>query len=247
VEIEFTDEVFNQHPLFATYQALTEDNLVASQTAMNYFSNTDDPRVDVFYQRAIAAPNQGAHAGIAQGNGTNLINQNANSYSKPGPEIGGPVGGEDAPVVFMSAAESYFLQAEAVARGWGTGNAQTLYNQAIQASFLRWGFTLAEANTFQAQSTVAFPAAGSIEEKIKAIIIQKWASMAGTQNLEAWTEWRRTGYPNIFALSVSSNIGNKFPARILYPDSEVTRNPNTPAQKTVSDKVWWDVNTTGQN
>jgi hypothetical protein len=247
VEMHFTDEVFNQHPLFATYQALTEDNLVASQTALNYFSNTADPRVDVFYQRATVAPNQGSHAGIAQGNGTNLINQNANSYSKPGPEIGGPEGGEDAPVVFMSAAESYFLQAEAAVRGWGTGNAQELYNQAVQASFLRWGFTLAQANTFVAKPTVAFPAAGSTEDKIKAIITQKWASMAGTQNLEAWTEWRRTGYPNIFVVSVSTNIGNKFPARILYPDSEVTRNPNTPAQKTVSDKVWWDVNTTGQN
>ena len=45
----------------------------------------------------------------------------------------------------------------------------------------------------------------------------------------------------------TSNIGNKFPVRILYPDIEVTRNPNTPPQKTVTDKLWWDVNTTGQN
>lgn len=247
VEMEFTDEVFNQNPLFATYQALTEDNLVASQTAMEYFSTTDDPRVDVFYQRAVAAPNAGSHAGIDQGNGTNLTNQSANSYSKPGPEIGGPNGGEEAPVVFMSAAESYFLQAEAVARGWGKGNAQTLYNQGILASFLRWGFNITEANAFMGQPSVVFPAAGSKEEKIEAIITQKWASMAGTQNVEAWTEWRRTGYPGIFNVSASSNIGDRFPARILYPDSEVTRNANTPAQKTIADKVWWDVNTTGQN
>lgn len=247
VEMQFTDEVFNQNPLFATYQALTEDNLVASQTALNYYQTTNDPRVDVFYQRAVASPNQGKHAGIEQGNGTNLINQSATSYSKPGPAIGGPNGGEEAPVVFMSAAESYFLQAEAVVRGWGTGNAQLLYNQAIAASFARWGLSETQANAFISQASVAFPASGTTEEKIKAIIIQKWASMAGTQNLEAWTEWRRTGYPNFFEVSVSSNIGNKFPARILYPDSEVTRNANTPAQKTVSDKVWWDVNTTGQN
>ncbi|MCU7552386.1 SusD/RagB family nutrient-binding outer membrane lipoprotein [Chitinophagaceae bacterium LB-8] len=246
-EMAFTDEIFNQNPLFATYQALTEDNLVASETTLNYFTLTHDPRVDVFYQQATLPPNAGHHAGIEQGNGTNLINQNANSYSKPGPEIGGPNGGEAAPVVFMSAAESYFLQAEAAARGWGTGNAQLLYNQAILSSFLRWGFTIAQANAFISQSSVAFPNAGSKEEKIKAIITQKWSSMSGTQNLEAWTEWRRTGYPNFFEISVSSNIGNKFPTRILYPDSEVTRNANTPAQKTVSDKVWWDVNTTGQN
>jgi len=82
---------------------------------------------------------------------------------------------------------------------------------------------------------------------MKAIISQKWISMDGTQNLEGWTEWRRTGYPDIFEVSATSNIGNKFPVRILYPDIEVTRNPNTPPQKTVTDKLWWDVNTTGQN
>jgi hypothetical protein len=245
--IGFTTEVFNRNPLFATYQTLTSDNLVASLTAINYFQSTSDPRVDVFYQKATASPNQGNHAGILQGNGTNLSNQNANSYSKPGPAVGGPNGGEDAPVVFMSAAESYFLQAEAVVRGWGTGNAKALYDNGVKSSFLQWGLSSANATTYLSQSAVSFPASAGTEEKIKAIIFQKWASMAGSQNLEAWTEWRRTGYPDIFTVSASSNIGNKFPARILYPSSEATRNPNTPPQKTVSDKVWWDVNTTGQN
>jgi hypothetical protein len=248
VEVQFTDEVFNQNPLFATFQTLTADNLIASQTALNFFVNNNDPRVDVFYRRATAAPNAGNHAGIAQGNGANLPgNQVANSYSKPGGAIGGPIGGEDAPVVFMSAAESYFLQAEAAARGWTTANAKQLYEDGVEISFLRWGLTSAQAATYLAQPAIAFPAAGTVEQKVRAIIFQKWASMNGTQNLEAWTEWRRTGYPDVFTVSATSSIGNVFPVRILYPDSEVSRNPNTPAQKTITDKVWWDVNTTGQN
>jgi hypothetical protein len=245
--IGFVDEAFNRNPLFSTYQPLGSDNIVASLTALNHFQATNDPRIDVFYQRATASPNAGNHAGILQGNGTNLINQSANSYSKPGPAVGGPNGGEEAPVVFISAAESYLLQAEAVARGWGTGNAKALYDNGVRASFLQWGLTTTVANTYLAQSSVTFPESGSTEEKVEAIITQKWASMAGSQNLESWTEWRRTGYPDIFTVSASSNIGNKFPARILYPSSEATRNPNTPEQKTISDKVWWDVNTTGQN
>ena len=180
-------------------------------------------------------------------------NQNANSYSKPGPAIGGPItaddpnGGADAPVIFLSAAESYFLQAEAIARGWGTGDAKEMYENGIASSFIFWNLSDADINDYLGQAAIQFPAAGSAEQQVKAIITQKWASMCGTENIEAWTEWRRTGYPDFFVISKTSSIGAKFPTRILYPDSEVTSNPNTPPQKTVSDKVWWDVNTTGQN
>lgn len=87
-----------------------------------------------------------------------------------------------------------------------------------------------------------YPARGSVEERIEFIITQKWFSMCGNQNIEAWTEWRRTGYPSFFVVSVNSRIGNNFPQRFLYPDDEVSNNANFPGQKTVTDKVWWDIN-----
>ncbi len=247
-EIEFTTATFNQNPLFATYQALTEANLIASNTSINYLNSTNDPRLSVFYIPATPAPNNGNFVGIDQGRGALLPGlQNDDSYSKPGALVGGPVGGEDAPVVFISAAENYFLQAEAVVRGWANGDAKTLYDLGVKASFAHSGLSVDQANIFLQQSSVAFPVTGTAEQKIRAIIFQKWVAMNGSQGLEAWIEWRRTGYPDIFNVSATSEIGNRFPQRILLPDSEVTRNPNTPAQKTVTDKVWWDVNTTGQN
>jgi Starch-binding associating with outer membrane len=248
VDMQFTNTTFNQNPLFMTFQALTEANLIASNTALQYQQGNSDPRIDIFYQRATAAPNAGNHFGIDQGDGANLPGAlNDKSYSKPGFAVGGPIGGADAPVILMSAAESYFLQAEAVLRGWGTGDAAALYASAARASFAYWGLTNAQATTYLGQAGVVYPAAGTLEERLDAIITQKWISMDGTQNLEGWTEWRRTGYPDIFHVSESTNIGNVFPVRLLYPDTEVARNPNTPAQKSISDKVWWDVNTTGQN
>ncbi len=247
-DMEFTTTTFNQHPLYMTYQALTSANLIASNTSIEFLGETNDPRIDVFYQVATAAPNTGNHVGIVQGNGANLPgSQNDKSYSKPGPAVGGPDGGADAPVILMSAAESYFLQAEAAARGWSGGNAAELYEDGIRASFSYWGLSAGQATSYINQAAVTYPAAGTLEQKIDAIITQKWVSLNGTQNLEGWTEWRRTGYPDIFTISETSNIGDFFPVRILYPDTEVTRNPNTPPQKTVTDKVWWDVNTTGQN
>ncbi|ULQ53042.1 SusD/RagB family nutrient-binding outer membrane lipoprotein [Flavihumibacter fluvii] len=252
--VPFNTEQFNQNPLFATYQTLTSDNLIASNTVLNYLEATNDPRTDVFFSRATAAPNAGSHAGIDQGNGPNLLgNQNANSYSRPGPAVGGPItadepdGGAAAPVIFMSSAESYFLQAEAVARGWGDGDARQLYEDGILLSFLHWDISETAYGNYVSQAAVKFPEGGSAEQKIQQIITQKWVSFCGTENLEAWNEWRRTGYPDIFEISATTSIGNIFPVRILYADSEVSRNPNTPAQKTVKDKIWWDVNTSGQN
>lgn len=247
--VPFTNVTFNQHPLYAHIKSVGEFNILASQTALGSLLSLNDPRVDVFYKRATAAPNTGNHAGILQGNGRNLPNPsslNDRQFSKPGAAVGGP-DGPAARVIFMSEAESYFLQAEAVARGWGTGDAEGLYYDGIALSFLSWGLSIAQFNTYASQPAIDYPVAGTLEQKLKAIIFQKWTSMCGSQNVEAWTEWRRTGYPDIFTISATSNIGNKFPVRLLYPDSEVTSNPNTPPQKTVTDKVWWDVNTTGQN
>jgi hypothetical protein len=250
--VSFNTEVFNQNPLFATYEALTTSNLIASNTVIEYLSSTNDPRIELFFDRATAAPNTGSFVGIDQGNGANLTgNQSANSYSKPGPAVGGPGSagntGAAAPVIFISSAESYFLQAEATARGWGTGNAQDLYENGIAASFDHWGISEDDLNTYLAQPSIQFPAGRNLETQLKRIITEKWVSLTGTENLEGWTEWRRTGYPDIFRISLTSSIGNIFPVRLLYADSEVSRNPKTPAQKTVKDKVWWDVNTNGQN
>lgn len=250
--VPFSNEVFNQNPLYATFEALGSDNLLGSATVIDYLQEKNDPRIEVFFARATASPNAGNFAGIVQGEGPNLPGaQNANSYSKPSPLVAGPGSasntGAAAPVVFFSAAESYFLQAEAAARGWGTGDAEGLYAEGIRQSFLYWGFEDADFESYYAGPGITFPAAGSLENKIEAIITQKWVSLTGTENLEGWTEWRRSGYPDFFSISGSSSIGDFFPVRILYADSEVSRNPKTPAQKTVKDKVWWDVNSAGQN
>lgn len=93
-----------------------------------------------------------------------------------------------------------------------------------------------------ASSWGQFPTGGTPADQLKFIITQKWYCMCGNQSLEAWTEWRRTGYPTFFTHSVNSVIGTNFPQRFPYPDGEVSNNLNFPGQKTVTEKVWWDVN-----
>jgi hypothetical protein len=86
-----------------------------------------------------------------------------------------------------------------------------------------------------------YPATGTFEQRLRHIITQKWFSMNGTQGFEAWTEWRRTGYPNFLVRSQRAQVSG-FPVRFIYPDVEFSRNAKFPGQRLVTDRVWWDVN-----
>lgn len=238
----FYDANFNQNPLYMQIVSLGSFNVLASNTALNYLKSNNDPRIDAFYRPATSGDSVGLQNGINQGEGKlpGFGGQTVVSgwFSKPSFTVAGP----ESPVFFLSAAESYFLQAEAVTRGWMSGDAKALYESGVNASFAYWGFDPADAAAYLAQPAIAFPDAGTQADKIKAIITQKWISMCGSECVEAWNEWRRTGYPDFLVISATSQIGNRFPSILFYPNSEQTLNPNTPAQHVITDKVWWDVN-----
>ncbi len=88
----------------------------------------------------------------------------------------------------------------------------------------------------------AYPTGGTVEDKVRHIITQKWFSMCGNQGFEAWNEWKRTGYPDFFVTSVNSLIGTNKPVRFIYPTEEINLNANFPGVKQVTQKMWWDAN-----
>jgi len=244
VKINYTTEGGNNYPLASSIIQLGYvQNLVASSTAMNYLLNNNDPRVDIFYD---ADANTGNQAGIPQGDYTLPA---STPVSFPSTIVGGNGSTADlasqsstAPVKLMTGYESFFLQAEAVARGWMTGDAQALYEAGITESFESYGLADTSATSYFAQTAIAYPAAGPLQDKIKAIITQKWIAMCGNQNDEAWIESRRTNYPDFFTFSVNTIIGNRFPERFLYPSNEVSNNGSFPGQQLITAKVWWDAN-----
>ncbi len=233
VQISYTSDPGNTYPLYSEMANLNyTQNLIASATSVDSMVARQDPRVDVFYT-GIVALQQGYYS-----------IPNPGSYSTPSGTVGGNAqdpSSAEAPVKFISSYESLFLQAEAAAR-LGTGDAATLYKTAIETSMAEYGIDPTDPVVVRYTDTTAvYPLGGSLEEQVKAIITEKWYAMNGTQNIEAWTEWRRTGYPDFFTLSVNSRVGNNFPARLPYPETELTRNANFPGQKQVIEKVWWDV------
>ncbi|MDB5031016.1 SusD/RagB family nutrient-binding outer membrane lipoprotein [Mucilaginibacter sp.] len=126
----------------------------------------------------------------------------------------------------LSAAESLFLQAEAVAAGYITGNAATLYNAGIAASFADDLVPNAAtaAATYAAQPSVAYPVAGSFAAQQQAIITQKWAALNLYGSFEAFNEMRRTGYPAVpTSIYPNANAPNQV-TRIPYPFVEYSTN-----------------------
>jgi len=158
----------------------------------------------------------------------------------------GVLKGPEADMPVITAAESYFLQAEGVVRGiLTTGNAATLFNSGITASFTYLymlptgaisGNPTADAAAYIAANSTSYPVnfslATTLNQKIEAIITQKYIALNMVNSEEAWNEYRRTHYPAIvstpgatgiqtFASSVSeSTRPDKLPTRILYPSTE---------------------------
>ena len=115
----------------------------------------------------------------------------------------------------MTAAEVHFILAEAALKGWATGDAETHYKAAIQASLTAWGLA-GQYNTYIGQPDVAY--AGTVEQ----IITQKWIA-SWTAATESWFDFRRTGYPAL--VSGPNAKGPVLPIRFYYMLDERNLNP----------------------
>ena len=149
--------------------------------------------------------------------------------------------------VFTSV-ESLFLQAEAIQRGWLAGNAKTAFENAVRESFvwLNVGGSAAAAEAAaddyltSGSSSVNYDGAA---DKVKFIVTQKYLSLVGINNFEAWADYRRVGVPNV-PKSLAPSVGPNIPLRLRYPQSEYNLNAanvgkeNNPNVFTTG--VFWD-------
>lgn len=241
-----------------------------------YLVGYNDPRLSAYF-RPTTQENYGAVVGESRympcPTGHNWAqNDLFASFSKPNIQAA-------TPTYWLRAGEVLFLRAEA-ALAWGAefGDAETLYKDGIAMSFAENGLSYSVDNylaeegvpvevecgdyryyfSFPApcQTTVAFD--GTQEEKLEKIMIQKWLALY-PNGQEAWTEWRRTGYPKLH--KVLANHGTSQGAtldggirRMIYPQSFYTTaedkaiydeamqmfNNGQGAQDRSDVRLWWD-------
>ncbi len=85
--------------------------------------------------------------------------------------------------------------------------------------------------------------AGSFGQKLETIITQKYIALF--LNPEAWTDYRRTGYPSLAPATggvTAINPTGAIPRRFAYPNSEANLNPKLPVKNSnlQTPKLWWD-------
>lgn len=172
-----------------------------------------------------------------------------NSYSRPANNMIG----SNTPWIYMTYAEAKLLQAEAIERGYVTnaGTAADAFKDG-QANSLRqvsiYGATpsATAVNNYAANNT--YPVAGTLNDKLNAIHTELYVLHAATFNhIEAWSNWRRTAYPVLTALTpVGNETSGTIPRRLKYSTNEYGVNSNiaTAISRQGADlfttRVWWD-------
>jgi Starch-binding associating with outer membrane len=212
----------------------TQDFYRAPGYIIGFMKTNNDPRISRLYK-----PNGSGNfvGGFLGANGIPNGGQTGTS------EFGaGLLQGPTQNAVIMTAAESYFLQAEAVLKGWIPGDAKALFQAGVDASFAYLGATGSAAYTAQAgNKQVNWDAAASNTEKLALIIRQKFLALSMINVLETYNDYRRLGLPADVPLSPTAG-SNIIPKRLLYPQREYNVNSaNALAEGTVTanDKIWW--------
>jgi Starch-binding associating with outer membrane len=227
--------------------------------ATTYLFNTLVANNDTFRLKRLlyaVGGEDGSNVGVSK-NPENLSNYKAvpygagSGFTGPSTSSLGPsmiVKGQYKPVMLMTAAESFFLQAEAKQRFPSVtlaGTAQVYYEQGVRESFrvLAVPNAVANANTLLSSGKPDADWTASTN-KLQTIGTQKWIALANFNGLEAWAEYRRTGYPAI-PQSQAVSDPNKRPLRLYYPSTELGSNEaNVLAQGTInvfSTRLFWDV------
>jgi hypothetical protein len=163
----------------------------------------------------------------------------------------------DAPATYMDYAEIQFILAEAALKGWvtgGQGTAKNHYEAGIRATMQKWSelgaysdpavtITTDDINTYLASPLGSWDLATNKEEFLGN---QKWLALFWV-GMEAYHEYRRTGYP---VLTIGGGtIYNDYilPTRFGYPN--VTMSTNSANANDALDEmggpndmktpVWW--------
>lgn len=241
----------------------------------------NDPRLSKYMLPATDPAVLGQFIGIRNGI-TLVDDNRYRSYSLPiaASAAGDYFSKTDGKAKLACAAETWFLKAEASLLNWANaGVAKTNYENGIKFSFEEWG--VAGANDYLADNsstpqpyidpkavvagqnnvlagspylstiTINWDEAATAERKLERIITQKWIAIY-PDGQEAWTEFRRTGYPKLFPVINNASGGTisttAFIRRLPIPNKFIDSNPGGYARAVASlggpdnggTKLWWD-------
>jgi len=209
-------------------QTATRNNM--SATYLNTLVSLKDPRTFIVADPAPAKINAGltaadfdAYVGANSGESlddmsTKMLNGEYSAISKS--RYYSTYLGE--PTIQIGFSELCFNIAEAINRGWISGNAEGYYIKGIQASWTFHGASVeSKWDAYYAQSSVKLSSTSAIA--LTQILTQKYLAFFQNSGWEAYNNYRRTGVPTFLTGAGTANSG-RIAKRWQYPSSERTTN-----------------------
>jgi len=222
------------------------------KTLIDMMKSRNDPRLPLIAALKNGDNSVANQVGLPNGTTTNVLAtltpSNLDSYSRPAASMYSNRNSW----IYMTYAEARLLQAEAIERGYVTGTAATVFADGQLAALNQvYGTTKPSAGDIAVYAaTNPYPAAGTIAAKMNAIHTELYLLHAVTLNhVEAWSNWRRTGYPALTPINYAGNETNStIPRRLKYSPGEFGVNPNVATAigrqgpDLFTTRIWWDKN-----
>ncbi|KPM48976.1 SusD/RagB family nutrient-binding outer membrane lipoprotein [Jiulongibacter sediminis] len=199
-----------------------------SKTFVDLLSSTGDTRLE-----AIATDVNGTYSGIPNG----LPDAIATTYLSSASIMQDRFRDAGAPSILMTYSELNFILAEAAVDGDISGDAAAYMEEGIKASYDYYGMAVPDG--------FVEGLGGATKETV---MTQKWIALFG-QGVEAWTEYRRTGFPNFPPADPRAIFENDgiIPTRLPYPTTEYSLNKASldagvslnGGPDNMKTKLWW--------
>jgi hypothetical protein len=154
----------------------------------------------------------------------------------------------DAPEYHVTYAQTLLLLAEAIVRGWTTGDADVNYKAGITAHMQQMAEYDSKA-AIAADKILTYVTANKLiaGKELEQINSQYWVA-SFINGSETWANFRRSGFPALIKNPYpGSEIKGNFINRMPYPDSEtITNQENLKAAvanqgaNDLNSRIWWD-------
>src|SRR6185369_9518376 len=231
-EVPFGATVGNQNALYTFNNVNRTGDQMLSTRLLNLVKTLNDTvRLAKFFTKPTGAF-------VSFDNGSTATAPPVANRSKYNTYLTGATG--EAPIRILTNFQVQFILAEAAVILGTPGTANTYYQAGITASMQKVGMTAAEIANYFATNPTVVTLSGTTEEQRKQIITQKYIAWIGN-GIEAYNDFRRTGYP-VLALvnNPSGDNPNVIPTRLPYTPAELAANPNAPNPRPKTDvKLWW--------
>ncbi|MDO9273990.1 MAG: SusD/RagB family nutrient-binding outer membrane lipoprotein [Lutibacter sp.] len=220
------------NPLYESIVFGTRGEWKINSKMVDILAAGNDPRLAVYAQKNADGIYRGKPSGYndVPSDDYNYTNVSALGTFYLRPEL---------PGFFMSYPQLQFLMAEAVTKGYISGNANTYYLSGITASLQFNEVSAPAISSFLAERALSTTQAQALEQ----IATQNWIALY-SQGVESWNEWRRTGYPAL--TPAVDGAFNQIPYRYNYPTTESSINKAnydaavaSQGADLLTTKIWW--------